>query len=187
MPLVHPRVSIFLAALVIAYLVASSYQKGRKVVTSVARLIAISAASGLIISPWIVRQWGAHHAQLSVVGSGQQIDFPFGLMTAGADRYVLGLAMVGLAIAAIQRLELLALFGTWAVLVVISANPTTFRVPVYLWVNNDSVAIAAFLPAAILSGYAIARLADLARFDRWFVPARYLTGAMVVVAAFSQA
>jgi hypothetical protein len=186
MPLVHPRVAIFWAALIVAYLAATSAHQWRKALQRAARLVAIGAIAAVLISPWILRQWAAHRAQLAIVGSFAPIDFPLGFVTAGDDRYVLGLALLGLVIAAIQRLDLLALFAVWAALVLVSANPTTFHLPLYVWVNNDSVAIATFLPAAILAGYALARAAELARFDCWRRSGRFLAGAACVAVALSQ-
>jgi hypothetical protein len=185
MPLVHPRVAVFWAALIVAYLVATSVHQGRKALRRVARLAVIGVIALALVSPWVLRQLGAHHDQLTAVGTAA-IDFPFGLVTAGNDRFVLGLALVGLAIVAIKRLDRLALFGVWAAFVVIAANPRTFHLPLNIWVNNDSVAIAIFLPATILAGYALAQIGDLARFDRWPAIGRYLAGSVVVALALSQ-
>jgi hypothetical protein len=186
MPLVHPRVAVFLAALVVAYLGSTSIHWRRKIIPRLVRTAALAAASSALIAPWLARLWLAHHAQLSPMDAPKSIDFPFGFVTAGNDRYVLALALVGLAVAAIVRIDLVALIATWAALVVVAANPASFGLPFQLWINNDSVAIALFLPATILAGYAISRAADLVRFAKWSRVARITASVVVVAAAFYQ-
>jgi hypothetical protein len=186
MPLVHPRVAVFLVALTTAYLIVTSIRANGKAIPRALRTGALGVASAALIAPWLLRLWQAHHAQLSLASAQRGIDFPFGLVTAGDDRYVLALALGGLAMAALLQLELVALFAIWAVLVLIAANPASFGLPFQLWINNDSLAIALFMPATILAGYAIDRAADLAQFGRWPRIARSLAGIAVVGAAFTQ-
>ncbi len=187
MPLVHPRVAIFLAALVVAYVVARLRPRSWETARDAFRLGCVAIAAALIIAPWILRQWGAHRTQLGLPATFQPIEFPFGYATAGNDRFLLGAALVGLAIAAIGRPRLLILAAVWGGLVLLAANPQTFGLPVFLWLNNDSLAIALFLPAAIYAGYAVSSVGDAVRFDRWPAARRSTLGTFIVVAAFTQA
>lgn len=186
MPLVHPRVAVFLAALVVGQLIATVRLGPRLLFRQTGRLAAIAVASGIVISPWILRQWLAHHDRMALPATFGPIDFPFGFAMAGNDRWVLGLALVGLGLASISQVDLVVTSVVWAALVVVAANPSTFGLPIYLWVNNDSVAIAMFLPATILAGYAVVQMANLVRYDRWPASIRNLAGLTVVVVAFSQ-
>jgi hypothetical protein len=72
-------------------------------------------------------------------------------------------------------------------MVVVAANPATFHLPIQFWIDGNSVAIAVFVPLAILSGYAAASVADLVRLSSWPDLGRFAVAGVVVLAGASQA
>ncbi len=119
------------------------------------RLVALGltgALSLLIIAPWAVRLWSAHHDLIVHSYAWQPVTFPVELATAGDDRIVVALGCVGLLLAVIRRPSLAALFVTWFAFVFVLANAPTFHLPVFLFLDDGSVAIALFVPAAVLVG-----------------------------------
>ncbi len=185
MALVHPRVAVFLGCLVLTALLVEARRLAWP--RAVGRLVGVGVISAVLLAPWLVRQWGAHASQTTFALGWQPIDFPLGLATAGADRWLLGLAAVGLAVGLLRGAPVAPLLLGWGLLVLVVANPATFFLPINFWVNNNSVAIAAFFPATVLVGYLAHSVADLARLERWPGAARMTVGAAVLVAGLSQA
>jgi hypothetical protein len=186
MPLVHPRVAVFLGALVIAGLVASAGDGLRLTLQRGARLVVVALGSAVLLSPWLIRLWTAHSQQMVTTLTRVPIEFPLAFATAGNDRYVLGLACVGLALEVIRGSRLPLHMAGWAGLVFLAANASSIGIPLAAWITNDSVAIALFLPASILAGCAVDRVAGLFGIDQRGPRVRWVFGLAAVGLAFSQ-
>lgn len=186
--LVHPRVAIFLAALGLGVIVAGSAATWRSegsVPASMTtrlrqtwsflghrlgRFGVVGVLSLGLLLPWATRLWQAHAQQVIGPFRWQPIDFPIGLATAGNDRWILLAAAVSWVVGLAWRPCLSVAFGVWGLLVIIVANPATFHLPVHLFVNNGSIAIALFLPGAILVGSLVDLLTFGQRLIRWPEP-----------------
>ncbi|MGH7861775.1 MAG: hypothetical protein ACREOS_05980 [Candidatus Dormibacteraceae bacterium] len=155
--------------------------------SSARRLALVGLASLILLAPWIVRLWAAHHQQVVSTWRWQPIDFPLDLATAGNDRWVLIVALVGLAAAFLWRPALAVLLTTWWVLAVVIANPATFHLPVNLFLDGSSLAIALFVPAAILVGFLVDLLAGLLHHGDWPVVWRWLSAGLLLLAGLTQA
>lgn len=189
MVVVHPRVAIFLASLGIAFILADSLEKRqiRAVWPRLTRLVAIGCLGLLLIAPWVVRLWTAHHHQVVQSFDWQPISFPVDLATAGNDRWVLVLALVGLVVGLYRRPALSALFAGWSCLVFVIANPATFHIPFYVFLDPGSVAIALFLPASVLVGSLFDTLAATCHLAEWPRGFRWSTAGLLFLAGLSQA
>jgi hypothetical protein len=185
--LVHPRVAAFDIALVVPPFVfrAVALQDTRWLARAVARGIALGMLAFGALLPWVLRLWSTQGENTFTSVSWQPIDFPIGIATAGFDRWVAYGAVIGLSLLVFRKPVIGLSLVVSSALILVAANPTFFGLPVYLWINNDSIAIGLFLPLSILAGYAIDQSATLLRFDRW-PPLAAKTGAgAIVVVAFS--
>jgi hypothetical protein len=99
---------------------------------------------------------------------------------------VLALACVGLAIEVVRRSRLSLQLAVWAALVLLAANPQALGIPLVSWINNDSIAIALFLPASVMAGGAVDRVASTVGIDRRGPTVRWAVGLAVVVLALTQ-
>jgi hypothetical protein len=157
MVLVHPRVAVFLASLGLALVIVPPSPDASTIVQRGGRLLLVGTASLVLLTPWALRLWNVHHAAVVGPFRWMPINFPLGLATAGNDRWVMGAAIVSLVIGTRGRPRLSLVMLLWGIIVFVVGNPATFHLPLNLFVDNGSIAIALFLPAAILTG----SLADL--------------------------
>ena len=155
MIVVHPRGAIFLGCLGVGFVVADLVESRtwRAFGSHLLRLATVGVASLILVSPWALRLWAAHQQQVVAGATWQPIDFPLGLATAGNDGWVLALAVAGLLVGVFRRPALTVLFAVWLALVFILTNPATFHLPIDLFLNDGSIAIALFVPATILVGF----------------------------------
>lgn len=188
MILIHPRVAIFLAGLATAQVLVQPGPTWRpeRILRSLARLAGLGVLSLIVVSPWIVRLVRAHYQQMRVVGLDQPIDFPVGLAVTGDDRWVVALGLVGLALAVVQRDRVAPLAIIWFGLLFVAANPGTFHLPVYLYLNDGALAIAVFLPASVFAGYLLARAIAFTRRFAWPPVAPWILALALFAGALSR-
>ena len=186
--LVHPRVAIFLVGFAIACFVTDLFQRPsfRRFAWEGGRLVATGVISLALISPWVIRLWLAHRHQVSGSFAWQPIDFPWGLAIAGSDYWIVVAGCLGLLAALVFQPALALFFVVWLAPLVVITNPGTFHLPVNLFLNNGSLAIAVFLPATILTGYLIEVIARYARVFKWPAVARWLTIGLLLIAGLTR-
>lgn len=155
--LVHPRIAVFLACLVVSFTLIGESKGPRlaEMAARVTRLILIGTASVVLIAPWALRLWNAHHQTIVGTYAWQPLRFPWDLATGGDDRWALLGAAIALFVAAIINRRLAFLVITWCGLLIVLANPATFHLPFAVYLNDDSLAIALFFLAAPLCGWLI--------------------------------
>lgn len=187
--LVHPRVGVFLASLGVASVVGDAVDN-RSVLLArmqLTRLAAVGAASVIALAPWAARLWAAHQHQVVAKFAWQPVDFPLGLAIAGNDRLILELAVVGWIVSLLWRPSVSVMFAVWSALVFVAANPATFLIPVNLYVNNGSVAIALFVPASLLVGHLFATICDRLSVDTWRRGFHWAVAAIILLGGLTQA
>ena len=188
MVLVHPRVADLLVLLLAASLVVDLARPGlAKQTARGAARIALAGTCGLVlIAPWVNRLWNAHRGLLPTTGIVPPGEFPLGLATAGNDRWLLGLALIGLAVGLARRERPALVILLWSGFAYVVANPDRFHLPFQVFLDNPSIAIVAFLPIAIACGYLADWVVTTAGWPRWPSVARLAGGILVVALALSQ-
>ena len=167
--LVHYRVSIFLAILILAWLVAESvrsldkqaiWQTLPKLILPVFIIFCFSISLTL---PWWLRQFSSivTPALQSGAASPQVLQVNWGYLTPASGRLVLVLAALGLALSIARAHWLGPTLALWVALLFLSANPGNLHLPVSGAINNSSVEIMLFLPLSILAGYFISQAIHL--------------------------
>jgi|GEM_PF-1893742 len=178
--LVHPRVAEFLAALLIAtFLIRRRWTTIDWV--GVTRAVAAGVLGLILGLPWLIRLWRAHHvATLSgvVQTGGSPMIIPTELLFVGNDTVLIAIGGVAAVVAAWRRPRFAATIVIWCGLVILVANLNRLGLPINLWLDGNSIAIAAFIPAVVLVGFLAGAIAERARIATWRV-----TGRVVVVAA----
>ena len=163
--LTHYRVSALLLPWMVLALARLLWRPRRGNVQAVAWAAAMAL---LLAAPWLWRlleqfapQFAGQYGSL-VAGPGEADAWPTSLLTHRWTPYLLGGALVGLAWAAVRRCWPIVTFGLWAGLCTLIPNLHWIGLPDLWLVNNTTVAISFWLPAAVLSGYLLGDLARLA-------------------------
>jgi hypothetical protein len=185
--LVHPRVAVFTAALIVAWIGARAIEsRDLAFLTRVAvRGVALSSLVGVALWPWLSRLMATQREHTLIPAAWVPIDFPIGIATAGADRWVAIAGLIGVGFLILRKPVVAVTLIAWSGLVVVAANPTHFGIPIYLWISNDSVAIGLFLPMAVLAGFALDSVAGLIKFESWRLTIKRATAGALVVLALS--
>lgn len=187
--LIHPRVAIFTAALITAWFITRgirprpprgspepssgehhegearvrAWLHGAPLSHAIGRLMVLGGGAVALVSPWLTAMWTLHRSQTvlpSVTAPSHAItSFPLDLVVAGDDRYLAGLALLGLLIAVYRQPRLAATLILWSGIVLIAADPPLLGLPINLWVNANSIAIAAFVPIVVLVGSLVEEIA----------------------------
>jgi hypothetical protein len=174
--LTHPRVALLLACLVLADLAVRAARRpcglaavARPVVVGVA-LVAMATA---LLLPWLTRLSLSPVAEAMVNPSPPTVlSFPMGLLTAGTDRYLLAAALAAVVVGLARRRRAAAVGALWVGLCLLAANPHLIGAPVTLILSNDALAIALFLPIAVLDGLLVVAVLRWLAVDRWPAAAR---------------
>lgn len=169
--MVHPRAVVLAGALllpVILYLVAERLSDWRK------RALAILGTAGMALTlavPWLIRLISEHGGLTLVADAAKLEEFPLGLVWTDQDRPIYVLAAIA-ALVAIKAAPALAIaLAGWLAFSYLAANPHLLRLPFHLWTHNGALAISAFLPAAVATGWGLSWLARTGerfwRFSGW--------------------
>ncbi len=187
--LTHYRVLAFMLCLVLAYLLVrlitsigdSSRRSG--FLRSLAWLAGAGLATTLLTLPWLTGTLETLVLPRSGV-SAQPADFfggfAWGYLDSAWGRQALWLATGGLLLAVLRRWKLAVIAVVWVGLMFFLANLGALRLPGGNFINNNSVEISLFMPIAVLGGYFIADLFELAKgyLPAWGKPA--LAGLLVL-------
>ena len=167
--LVHPRAAEFLAALLAAAVVTCLV--GRELDWGgFAREVGCGILGLALGLPWLLRLWQAHHAATVsgvVPTGGSPVRIPTELLLVGADKALIPIAALAIAWAAVVRPRFAAKISIWCGLVLLMANLDRLGLPINLWLNGNSIAIAAFVPVVVLVGFLAGDLAERVRFANW--------------------
>lgn len=164
--LTHPRVALLLIALVAADFVARDWRRVSG--ETLAAFVAAGGATVVLLLPWLARLASSRPGGMMVVSGVTPLSsFPVGILTMGADRYLLAAAAGGLVLGLLWRRRGTLVVLLWLVFAFALANTTRLGLPVFLHLSNEALAIALFLPVAILAGFLFAGVLELARFPRW--------------------
>lgn len=151
---------------------------------SLATVAAAALLGGLLAAPWLLRSWNALNYQAGVgvvspLGSGQAGYWQYILYLVGPGyNYALYIAALAAVIWLLARGPAREL-GAWGLLMGLLMLPWGVRLSPF---RPDHMAILVFLPAALLLGAGLARLADLAgRLRPWIGRLALLAAALGLV------
>mgnify|MGYP000055982801 CR=1 FL=1 len=186
--LTHPRIALLLAALIAAEALTRVWglrHDSRRIVQVALGLTAVAGVAAAMLLPWLARLSSSRIAGVlgkpaeSTIGS-----FQVGLLTIGADRYVLAAAIMGVAVGVARRRRESMILPLWVALALAIANPSALGLPINPMLGNDALAISLWLPIAVGAGMLVETLGAWMRVSRWPVIARVATVGAVSVAAF---
>jgi hypothetical protein len=176
--LVHYRVLAFLAALLAAYLIITWIQAAfselslKKIGIDVANLAALGLLTLLITLPWWPVALKSFVIPVAVAPGATRLfsDFSWSYLNTALGKYALGLAGLGLIWSIVQRRSFGLIMVLWVAILFFLANLGALGLPGANLINNTSVAIALFIPTALLSGYLLGWVVD--GWEGW-IPARW--------------
>ncbi len=189
----HYRVLLMYAALVAAYLVVETVAavvRRRWFAPLWMRIGVVAAVAVVFALPWVVRlaltllQSGSLAAWLNAPST---FNTPhWGLLALGYQRELLFLSLVGALIGFWFRPKFVAVVLTSTALTVLVTNPSAIGLSNSWIFSNDSLIITAFLPLAILTGYAVSAVfsfptAHLSERQQW--PVRLGLAALLLAVA----
>ena len=197
--LTHYRVIIFLACLIIAYLLGQVfyYIRERRLWSSLLMDVGLLALVALVAIGLTLPWWPSTLRTLVIrnISWGQGTvtaafsDFSWGYLTSALGKYALELAGAGLVLAIILRPRFAFTMVVWVGLLFGLANLGVFGLPAQGFINNTSVEISLFLPVAALVGYLAGRMVY---FIQRLLPARWhwvwhtsLAAAGIILALFA--
>lgn len=205
--LVHYRVAVFLACLLLADFAVRSLEKilkvfktfggsnwlreiDRDLLREIVAIAIVAIASLIILLPWMPSMFKT--MLIPGVTSGVTTNVPFfsdfawTFLTSAWGRYSLYLAGLGMIWGMLKNPRLIFTLVLWAIMLFILANSAALG-----WfpslINNTSVEIALFMPISTLGGYFVSQIIILAarripvRYNRLFAS---ITIAMGLVASF---
>jgi len=186
----HYRVLVFFAGLLLAYviIVTLSVRAWRPAVVAWARAGLVCLAGGMMASPWLARlasallPRGAWRGWMQ--GSPSFNAVPLDLLDVGTNRWLIGLALVGLLWAARDRRRVALLVPLWCGLAILAANPNVVGLRNTWVLNNSSLVISLFLPLAVFIGYGFDKLLSELRWRMISVGRRaigWAAGALLVL------
>lgn len=168
--LVHPRVALLLGCWVIAELLVvlvSVRAERLQVRRTLATAGVLGCCASLLLLPWLTRLAGSLvAAELALPPTGDTV-FPLGLLTGGGDRFLLAAAILGAGVGLARRRREALLLVLWVALCLLVANPYLAGLPFNPLLGNDALAIALFLPLALLGAVFVAEMLSLVRYGAW--------------------
>ncbi|NOZ06385.1 MAG: hypothetical protein GXP41_08565 [Chloroflexi bacterium] len=165
--LTHYRVLVYYACYVVAYLLVRSVTTRRKRIETWKRSAWLALSVVLLTAPWLINL-GQHvllpfiSAREGLVSSATYSAFPWEFVRIRHNGSLLALATAGIIWAIIRRNRAMLTVVLWVGLVGLAANPNLVGLrPIWL-INNATAVISLFLPIAILGGYVLADLLEIA-------------------------
>ncbi|MGE5223354.1 MAG: hypothetical protein ACM3PY_13025 [Omnitrophica WOR_2 bacterium] len=163
--LTHYRVVVFLACLVLAYLISQTHwnaQENRTLLRKTLFLVILVGVGSLLVTlPWT----GRNIAQLLIpalnMNSGRVklfSDFSWRFLTTGLGNYATGLSVIGLVVGLLFRKRFAVAIGLWVVFLLFAANLSALNLPGGWLMNNLSVEISLFMPISVLTGYLVSQV-----------------------------
>ena len=176
--MIHYRVVVFLACLILSYLVISfAIERQHHQVTPARVALFISAMALLsivFILPWFIPTLKSTFlSRLSTPASGSVRlfqDFPWTYLTSALGKQAIALAGLGLLWSIIKKWSIAFVITLWILLLFILANLDVLKLPGGGLITNISVEIILFIPISILGGYFIAQIVE-----NWneFIPSKF--------------
>lgn len=160
----------------------------REVGLSVLWVVAVAAGSAAILSPWFARLAQSIVAQAILTPwTGQGDDLLAVILNAGfpgaVDRLLVAGAVAGVAVGLIARRRAAVVGGLWIGLCLVLAVPGRVGLPFFLFLGDPALAIALFLPVAVLDGVLISEGLSFLRWERWPAAGRAAAVALAAVVA----
>ncbi|PWB53006.1 MAG: hypothetical protein C3F13_10315 [Anaerolineales bacterium] len=159
--MIHYRVIVFLACLVIAFilirLVFRNLRFGKKLTHILLFILTMLGLSILLVLPWIIPTvkntlLPVLSAPVTTSASPLQ-DFPWAYLTSALGKQAMVLAGLGLIWSIIKKQAVGYLLAAWVLLMFLLANLDSLRLPGGSLITNLSVEISLFIPIAVLGGY----------------------------------
>jgi len=163
--LTHYRVLIFYGCFVLAYLLYETFaRRGQPSVFLIywGRAAMICLLAALLTLPWLVNLVRALLPLATLPsrmqGAPSYNVASYDLIMIGRNRGLIALSVCGFLWGLYKRERAVILTALWVALAIVITNPTILGFSSTWLINNDSLAIALFVPFAILGGYFLASL-----------------------------
>jgi len=164
--MVHYRVIVFLACLILSYLgIYWLGKKGNAAINPRSVLVSVSIMAVLavfFVIPWLYQMITSTVLPMLNSSIGSMVPFFSGFtweyITSALGKFTLILAGLGLVWGMIKREEFAFMLLTWILLLFFVANLAALRVPGGALVSIASVEIMLFIPISILGGYFVNQL-----------------------------
>lgn len=180
--LVHYRVTIFLACLLLAYLLARGLKSLSTksfwwvIPRAIGLLSLVGAIAILVTLPWWPDFLSAYVLPAIARGKGSVgafKDFSWNYLTTAYGKQAMILAGLGLAWSIVRARWFGPMLALWVSLLFVLANPGTLHLPIGFGINNTSVEILLFMPISTLGGYLVGcliRAGNRIIPTRWHIP-----------------
>ncbi len=184
--LVHYRVLAFLGALIAAYLIIAWILLAirRRPWEKIGGDLLILGTSGLfallLTLPWWPLALRSFVIPVALAAGPTKVfsDFSWSYLNTALGKYALGLAGLGFIWSLIQRRVFGLVMVVWVGFMFLIANLGALGLPGANFVNNTSVAIALFIPTAVLGGYLLGWVVE--GWEQW-IPVKLKTAYWVAV------
>ena len=163
--LVHNRVVVFYAGLLLAYLLGQHYgrsTRGRHLVADGLRLALLAGGALILTLPWIAPALTTFWLPKleAWTGADPQVfqDFSWRYLTSARGEYVLVLGALGWVWALARRRRFALTLALWVGSLFVLASLGVWGLPGGGFINYVSVEISLFLPLSVLCGYMVAEV-----------------------------
>jgi hypothetical protein len=193
--MIHYRVIVFMACLIIVYIIFSLVSerrqtrgKSREVILLV---LGMAGLGLLLVIPWIIPT--VKNTLLPVLSApvatpaSPFTDFPWAYLTSAYGKQAMVLAALGLAWSIIKRQAVGLLLTAWVILLFVLANLDSLRLPGGGLITNLSVEIILFIPISILGGFFLSQMISswrLAIPEQIRIPAGAIAVVIFVIAGY---
>ncbi len=166
---IHYRVIVFLALLLIAYVVVNSISsiKNRslfKTLSADLALIFVIVVIAVVLSlPWLpgaLTEFIVPRIESSLNGDTGFAGHSWAYLTTASGTWTLYLALAGIALGIFKKKKFTWILILWVAFLFIMSNLNMLRLPMSGFINNTSVEIALFIPIAVFGGYLLAFIID---------------------------
>jgi hypothetical protein len=193
--MIHYRVVVFLACLLIAYfcaqLLTDEQGKQRNPIHLLLLILAVAGLGIVLVLPWFIPTLNnlvLPKLAVTIENSSTAFaDFSWPYLTSALGKQALVLAGLGLAWSLIKKRGLAILIILWITLLFFLANLDAFKLPGSGLITNISVEIILFIPISVLGGYFLEQL--LVNWKqllpiRFYIPASSIMIIVFIIIAF---
>jgi hypothetical protein len=167
--IIHYRVIVFLALLLIAFIIIKSLSSiknkslSKSIRSDLLEIFTIVVVAVLFSLPWLPGALGEFivpRIESSLQGDTAFAGHSWAYLTSGLGTWTLYLAMGGIIVGIFRGKKFPWTLIVWVVLLFGMANMNMLRLPMSGFINNTSVEITLFLPIAVLGSYFVVSIID---------------------------
>jgi hypothetical protein len=167
--IIHYRVIVFLALLLIAFVIVKNLGglKNRSwlktLFTDLSLIFVIVAISVLLSLPWLpgaLAEFIVPRIESSLKGDTGFAGHSWAYLTTASGTWTLYLAIAGIALGIFKKRKFTWVLILWVAFLFVMSNLNMLNLPMSGFINNTSVEIALFIPIAVLGSYSLVFVID---------------------------